>query len=572
MNSHTDKKSLEELLALHEQDATNRYPLVELAKLYERNGDAPNMYDCILKLKRLGPLTGIEQICIVTSLNSLPELPKYEEFETDLNDFLDYSNVNPTGLMPVLSNHFCAKYGLAEENPNIELEDLLADQLLHKAARTVHFASRHIEELFTKVRQAMVTEIASNQTISTQITPLLETIALQNHINEYVHPLSSDEEEILQLCSQLLTSQANEESWSPKDSELILLCLAMYGQLYDLPIREKLLSHPIKTWPTSLQAVAKRTLFDIAHEVEVAQQIPKLTEIDDETSLAVRTQYENNPYPRWLRPNCPPPQTYGKQLALSLPGFEPPESLLKSKFNVLLAGCGTGQQPIEMALTFPQAKITAIDISRRSLAYAQLKTEEFDVSNINFYHGDILKLGQLNERFDLIICSGVLHHMADPLQGWRILRGLLATDGILRIDLYSKIARREIIAQREIIKASNIDPTPENIKQYRQNLIADGSHENILGFGDFWTLSMCRDLLFHFQEHQFTWPEIQQCCDRLDMEFIGVGTDQQTYQQYRKRFPNDAACRDLNNWHQLELENPDLFRAMYGVWCRLRPK
>ena len=87
----------------------------------------------------------------------------------------------------------------------------------------------------------------------------------------------------------------------------------------------------------------------------------------------------------------------------------------------------------------------AVDLSRRSLAYAQGMAERYKVNNVRFLHADILELGQLTDRFHVIFCTGVLHHMQQPLMGWDILRNLLVAEGLMKIGLYSNIARQAIV-------------------------------------------------------------------------------------------------------------------------------
>ncbi len=558
----------EELFAqLCGEDRADVEVLLGLAKLYHRKGETLAEYIYLCRLKHLSALPDGAQPLIVDTLTKIPGLPKYPELEDDLHDFLDYTDIDLDKLTGKISRFLCGKYHLGDADNSLELSDLLRDRLLNKALRRVAFISPEIEELLTKLRHALLTEIASSQVVSAQLAPLLEAIALQNHINDYVHYISAGEQEILNVFSQFLTVQGKGPDWSPRKSEVALLCLAMYGQLYDLPERDRLLEQPPANWPDSLRTIAGVALFDIDREIREAAEIPNLTAIEDETSMAVRSQYEANPYPRWIRPTRQVLEIYGNYMAAILPDYRPPKRLRQRDIKLLIAGCGTGMQPIQEAISYPRARITAVDISRRSLAYARRKAEEFGVNNIEFQHGDILKLGEIGQRFDLIFCSGVLHHMAEPVDGWRVLRDLLTPEGILRIDLYSQIARREISRQREIIAGLKMEPTPENIRRYRQALLDDKAHGAILDFRDFWKLSSCRDLLFHYREHQFTWPRIGQCCDDLDMEFVGVHADKKIYRAYKTAFPHDTRCRNLEDWHQLELLNPGFFRCMYAFWC-----
>ena len=56
----------------------------------------------------------------------------------------------------------------------------------------------------------------------------------------------------------------------------------------------------------------------------------------------------------------------------------------------------------------------AIDLSISSLKYAKRKTKELGIENIEYIQHDILDLKNLNRKFDIIECAGVLHHMNDP--------------------------------------------------------------------------------------------------------------------------------------------------------------
>lgn len=139
--------------------------------------------------------------------------------------------------------------------------------------------------------------------------------------------------------------------------------------------------------------------------------IPALTAVEDKTSREVQRQYEESPYPRWCVALPTQPTTL--------------ESHLRERFgltdaagrDILIAGCGTGEQSINTAQTFPQSKVLAIDISRASLAYARRKSRELKIGNIEYAQADILKLGALGRGFDYIESVGVLHHMADPEAG-----------------------------------------------------------------------------------------------------------------------------------------------------------
>ena len=82
---------------------------------------------------------------------------------------------------------------------------------------------------------------------------------------------------------------------------------------------------------------------------------------------------------------------------------------------------------------------------------------------------------------------------------------------------------------------------------------------------------MCRDLIFHDQEHRFTLLQIADALAELDLEFIGFEFDnQQWVQLYQDRFSADLRQQNLQNWHRFENEHPHCFEGMYQFWVRLR--
>ena len=119
--------------------------------------------------------------------------------------------------------------------------------------------------------------------------------------------------------------------------------------------------------------------------------------------------------------------------------------------KILIAGCGTGQHSLLTSSRFKNSKIIAIDLSKKSLAYAKRKTEELGIENIEYYQADILDLKNTFSDFDIIESAGVLHHLEDPLSGWNSLNSLLKAGGMMKIGLYSQLARENIkLCQKEI--------------------------------------------------------------------------------------------------------------------------
>jgi SAM-dependent methyltransferase len=202
------------------------------------------------------------------------------------------------------------------------------------------------------------------------------------------------------------------------------------------------------------------------------------------------------------------------------------------------------------------------------------KAREMGVEGVAWLQGDILAAANLERRFDVIECSGVLHHMRDPVEGWRVLLGLLKPDGFMKLGLYSEIARQHIVAARREIAARTEGSLEARIRGYRHEVFAradDLLRRRLVSSKDFYALSSCRDLLCHVQEHRFTLPQIETILDDLGLEFVGFErSDKATFDRYRKRFPEDPNRTRLDLWHQFEQDRPDTFRGMYQFWVRRR--
>src|SRR5262249_56920303 len=139
--------------------------------------------------------------------------------------------------------------------------------------------------------------------------------------------------------------------------------------------------------------------------------------------------------------------------------------------DVLVAGCGTGRHPIEVARKYKDARVLAIDLSLTSLCYAKRKTPAPLARRIEYAQADILKLGSIERTFDLIDASGVLHHLADPTAGWRILLSLLRPGGFMHMGLYTELARSDVVAARAFIREQGYRPTADDIRRCRQDLL-----------------------------------------------------------------------------------------------------
>src|SRR5262249_34743518 len=148
----------------------------------------------------------------------------------------------------------------------------------------------------------------------------------------------------------------------------------------------------------------------------------------------------------------------------------------------------------------------------------------------------------------MIDCVGVLHHLADPVAGWRALLARLRPGGVMRIGLYSFAAREPVRDAWRYIKERGLEPTAADIRRFRQEVFAHLRREHALPLRfvsvawliDFYTLSMCRDLAFHVRETQFAIRDIFRTIAGLDLDLLGFFfSNPSTTRAYLERFPDD---------------------------------
>jgi SAM-dependent methyltransferase len=141
--------------------------------------------------------------------------------------------------------------------------------------------------------------------------------------------------------------------------------------------------------------------------------------------------------------------------------------------EMLIAGCGTGFQAAVAAARNPRARILAVDLSASSLAYAQRRCHELGLANVEFAQADLLRLGTMERRFHVVECVGVLHHLREPLAGWRVLRGLLTPGGVMKVGLYSDAARRGVVTARELAGRHGLGTDVASVREIRRLVLAE---------------------------------------------------------------------------------------------------
>jgi Flp pilus assembly protein TadD/SAM-dependent methyltransferase len=483
-------------------------------------------------------------------------------FERDLA--LDPINLVNSSLN-MLKNHSIFKIKIINLNiddPELELnicKGLNKLKLLLKIMKTNLICDIEVEKLFTKLRKSMLLNknYFANQD---DLNEFKIALASQCFLNEYTYRETPEERFIIEkLESEINSEETNETSL---DANTILL-LSTYRPL------NKYKYFVSKPHNHQLHEVYKEQIDNVLNDQLISKNIQNLTQIKNKVSIKVREQYEENPYPRWVNCGstlpCNSLLSLKKMLNLKINN----DSLnLYDNLDILVAGCGTGKEVITTALRFPNSKILAFDLSKSSLSYGIRKSKELAIKNINFMTGDILELESINQTFDIIESSGVLHHLDKPFDGISILNNLLNKNGLMKIALYSEYARSNVNIAREVIKKAGLTDTKEDILKFR-NYVIDINDEYLnplMMWSDFFSISELRDLVFHKNEHQYNLLEVKKIISKLKLDFIGFEFMKlNSFNNFTKIYGLDK-LHSLKEWHEYETNNQDFFSGMYQFW------
>jgi SAM-dependent methyltransferase len=451
---------------------------------------------------------------------------------------------------------------------------LAGDRLALRLLETTVNVDPVLEGVLTGVRRWLLSYAGADLSES----PMLDftcALAQQCFANEFV--FAEGEAEATALSAQVLDLNDALAGDGADGARLpgLVARIALYRPLSGLESAAALAARwQTATWPAPMGALIERALLAPREEARLGAEIPRATGITDTTSVAVKAQYEQNPYPRWLAVPQREKRAYGRFLSRRFPHFKAPPRLDEA-VNVLVAGCGTGLEAVAVATGRVCARVTAVDLSRQSLAYGLRMARALGVANLEFLEADVLEMASLGGRYEVVESSGVLHHLAEPWAGLKALSECLVAGGVMKIGLYSQRARAAVVAAREAIREAGLTADAEGIRRIRARIFEaapDDPLHQLAGSEDLYTTSACRDLLFHVCEHRFTPAQIGEALEALALDFIGFELPYPFIRtQYLAFNSGDKEMRDLDAWTRFETRHPDTFAAMYVFWCH-RPE
>jgi len=423
-----------------------------------------------------------------------------------------------------------------------EVTQLLKDNIFCRLIARSLKSDYQVENFLLCCRQELLHKALSGDNIQPYL-PFLSSFACLMLLNDSLY-MTSDQDKALIEEIQLNNLDV--------DSLLLLFCFA------NLPTAMAL-------WAENKNLLLSDEFKELNEDLSFYSEVFSSEDIfvmENKVSNIVQSFYMDNPYPKWKST---------KVGSIDITKFELKSELsFSSSSHVLFAGCGTGQQIISFAISNPKVNITAIDLSPYSLNFARLMSKKFNIKNVYFKVLDILDINKLEKSFDLIVCTGVLHHMAVPQDGLVALEKVLNPNGTMFLAYYSQAARVPLSdIKKDILTSLAVTEekiTKDDLRKWRASLNANQKDSLLYNLGDFFYLNGLYDLLFHPQQSEYNLLDLNEMLKHCGLKFE-VMNQEPISKELNDKINNfnkpTTTLKTINFWHRFELENPSTFKNMY---------
>src|SRR5678809_868158 len=199
-----------------------------------------------------------------------------------------------------------------------------------------------------------------------------------------------------------------------------------------------------------------------------------------------------------------------------------PNKEYRADLDVLVAGCGTWQSA-KYALCHPEACVVAVDVSTTSLEHTERHKQNYNLTNLTTKQVAIENVNELDQRFDHIICTGVLHHLADPDAGLRALRSVLKPDGAMYLMVYAPYGRTGVYMIQDYCRRLGIGTSPQEINDLTQALGMLPQHHPLVlmmrGSREGLDANALIDALLNPRDRTYSVPQLFEFLERNDLRF-----------------------------------------------------
>jgi SAM-dependent methyltransferase len=199
-----------------------------------------------------------------------------------------------------------------------------------------------------------------------------------------------------------------------------------------------------------------------------------------------------------------------------------PHKEYRTDLDVLVAGSGTWQSA-KYALCHPSARVVGIDVSVTSLEHTERLKQKYNLTNLETRQVQIERVKELGQHFDHIICTGVLHHLAEPDAGLRALRSVLKPDGAMYLMVYAPYGRAGVYMLQDYCRRLGIGTSQEEIDDLVSVLKRLPPLHPLLasqgGSREFLNGDALADALLNPRDRSYSVPQLFEFIERSDLTF-----------------------------------------------------
>lgn len=249
----------------------------------------------------------------------------------------------------------------------------------------------------------------------------------------------------------------------------------------------------------------------------------------DEVTKKVERMYMKYPYPS---PSTESIQT--NELLNLLKIFELENRKKLENIKILDAGTGSGHRITNVAQYYSKCEFIGLDISKKSLEIANVLKNKKKLSNIKFCKANIMNNNLNLEKFDIVLCMGVLHHLSNPEKGLENLLKTLKKDGVIFLYLYGKLGGHKRMLNKKLISLLlsndklNYDNGIKLIREMELNKFEYGWNLNFKNIEE--ENSLIVDYLLHANEILYDFNDIDKLFKKSNLygyAIFGISTGTQ---------------------------------------------
>ncbi len=199
-----------------------------------------------------------------------------------------------------------------------------------------------------------------------------------------------------------------------------------------------------------------------------------------------------------------------------------PDTPYTEERTILIAGCGTSQAA-KHAVRWPAARVIGVDVSATSVRATEELRSKNELANLEVHQLPIERVAELRTTFDQVVCTGVLHHLADPDAALRALRDVLKPDGALHLMVYAPYGRAGIYMLQEFCRLIGVHAADNEIRDLiaaLEELPRAHPLARLLSEApDFRREAALADALLHPQDRAYSVPQLLKFVENAGLMF-----------------------------------------------------